>query len=196
MSFSADQDPITLFKEWFAEAERSEPINPDAMTLATATPSGAPSVRMILLKRVDQRGFAFYTNLGSRKADELRANPRAALCFYWKSLGRQVRVEGSVESVDDAEADAYFATRPRLNQIGAWASKQSQPLKGRFDLEKRVAKLTAKFNAGEIPRPDFWSGFNVIPENIEFWWEHAFRLHDRVIYYRENDGWKMERLYP
>ncbi len=196
MTVTTSENPIGLFKDWLADAERSEPNNPNAMTLATVTPDGAASARMILLKGVDERGFTFYTNLGSRKAEQLSVNPRAALCFYWKSLKRQVHVEGTVERVDDAEADAYFATRPRGAQIGAWASKQSRPMEGRFRLEARVAKYTAKFHVGTVPRPDFWSGFRVVPEHIEFWREQPFRLHDRVVYHRDGGGWRKERLYP
>ena len=196
MTVTTSEDPISLFKDWLADAERSEPNNPDAMTLATVTPDGAASARMVLLKGVDERGFTFYTNLGSRKAEQLSANPRAALCFYWKSLKRQVQVEGTVERVDDAEADAYFATRPRGAQIGAWASRQSHPLEGRFRLEARMAKYTAKFHVGTVPRPDFWSGFRVVPQLIEFWREQPFRLHDRVVYHRDGGGWRKERLYP
>jgi pyridoxamine 5'-phosphate oxidase len=196
MTVTTSEDPISLFKDWLADAERSEPNNPNAMTLATVTPDGAASARIVLLKGVDERGFTFYTNLGSHKAEQLSANPGAALCFYWKSLKRQVRVEGTVERVDDAEADAYFATRPRGAQIGAWASKQSQPMEGRFRLEARVAKYTARFHVGTVPRPDFWSGFRVVPERIEFWREQPFRLHDRVVYHRDGGGWTRQRLYP
>ena len=196
MTVTTSENPIGLFKDWLADAERSEPNNPNAMTLATVTPDGAASARMILLKGVDERGFTFYTNLGSRKAEQLSVNPRAALCFYWKSLKRQVHVEGTVERVDDAEADAYFATRPRSAQIGAWASKQSRPMEGRFRLEARVAKYTAKFHVGTVPRPDFWSGFRVVPQLIEFWREQPFRLHDRVVYHRDGGGWTRQRLYP
>jgi pyridoxamine 5'-phosphate oxidase len=191
-----NSDPIALFCEWMQDAETSEPNDPNAMTLATATPDGIPSARMVLLKGVDARGFVIYTNLGSRKADELRRNPRAALCFHWKSQRRQIRVEGTVESVSDTEADAYFASRSRLSQIGAWASKQSQPLRGRFELEARVARFTAKFHVGAVPRPPFWSGFRVIPLSIEFWEDRAFRLHMRHVFRRHGDGWLTEELYP
>lgn len=193
----ATQDPIELFRQWFADAEAAEPEYPNAMTLATADAEGRPSARMVLLKGLDDRGFVFYTNLTSRKGRELAENPHAALVFYWKSLTRQVRIEGAIESVSDEDADAYFASRPRLSQIGAWASRQSTPLEGRFELEKRVAKYTAKFNVGTIPRPEFWSGFRLLPARIEFWKEEAFRLHDRSLYTRTDDGgWQMEKLFP
>tara|TARA_B100002052_G_scaffold261423_1_gene255295 strand:+ start:381 stop:968 length:588 start_codon:yes stop_codon:yes gene_type:complete len=195
MRVTADK-PIKIFKEWYREAKATEPINPNAMTLATADDEGRPSARMVLLKDVDMDGFVFYTNLGSRKALELNANPHAALCFYWKSLAKQVRVEGVIELVADAEADAYFASRPKLSQLGAWASKQSQTLEGRMALEKRVAKYTAKFNVGTIPRPDFWSGLRLRPVQIELWKEEAFRLHDRTRYTRDGDGWTVDSLYP
>lgn len=191
-----ESDPIELFKSWMADAERSEPSLANAVTLATVAPDGSPSARMVLLKDVTDRGFTFFTNLGSRKGRELIANPKAALCFHWKSLGRQVRVEGRVEQVDDAEADAYFATRDRGAQIGAWASKQSHPLRGRFELEKRVAEFTARFHVGAIPRPEFWSGFRVVPHAVEFWRHGAFRLHERLVYRRLRDGWTTERLFP
>ena len=196
MTVTTSENPISLFKDWLADAERSEPNDPNAMTLATVTPDGAASARMVLHKGVDERGFTFYTNLESRKAEQLSGNPGAALCFYWKSLKRQVRVEGTVERVDDAEADAYFATRPRGAQIGAWASRQSRPMEGRFRLEARVAKYPAKFHVGTVPRPDFWSGFRVVPQLIEFWREQPFRLHDRVVYHRDGAGWTRQRLYP
>ena len=189
-------EPIRIFKEWYEEAKATEPVNPNAMTLATVDDDGRPSARMVLLKDVDIDGFVFYTNLGSRKAVELNANPHAALCFYWKTLAKQVRVEGVIELVADAEADAYFASRPKLSQLGAWASKQSQPLEGRMALEKRVAKYTAKFNVGTIPRPGFWSGLRLRPVQIELWKEEAFRLHDRTRYKRDGDGWTVDSLYP
>jgi len=190
------ENPISQFKAWLADAEKSEPDNHNAMTLATADADGRPSARMVLLKDVDEGGFVFYTNLTSRKGRELVANPHAALVFHWKSLTRQVRVEGAVEAVSDQEADDYFHSRARLSQIGAWASKQSQPLEGRFELERRVAKYTAKFNIGTVPRPEFWSGFRVVPSRIEFWREEAFRLHDRTVYTRAGDDWTTEKLFP
>jgi pyridoxamine 5'-phosphate oxidase len=189
-------DPFVQFRAWMAEAERAEPNDPNAMTLATVGPDGQPSARMVLLKGVDDQGFVFYTNLGSRKARELDANPKAALCFHWKSLRRQVRIEGAVEAVTEAEADAYFATRPRISQIGAWASKQSQPLIGRFELEARVAKYTARHAVGTVPRPPFWSGYRLMPDAIEFWEDRPFRLHMRHLYRRHAEGWRGQELYP
>ena len=191
-----EKDPIALFEAWFGEASASEPKNPHAMALATVGADCTPASRMVLLKAVDARGFTFYTNLESDKARELQKNPRAALCFYWKSIDRQVRITGATEPVSDEEADAYFATRDRLSQIGAWASAQSRSLEGRFELEKRVAKFTLKFGVGAVPRPPFWSGYRVLPERIEFWSQAAFRLHDRLVYDRDGDGWRVERLYP
>lgn len=189
-------DPYALFAAWMAEATKTEPNDPNAVCLATTTPEGRPSARMVLLKGVDPRGFVFYTNLESRKGRELAANPEAALCFHWKTLARSVRVEGAVEPVSAAEADAYYATRARGSRIGAWASRQSRPLEGRFALEKAVAEYTLKFGLGEIPRPEFWSGFRVLPRRIEFWRDMPFRLHDRQVFHAAGEGWRIEALYP
>jgi pyridoxamine 5'-phosphate oxidase len=190
--------PFALFGAWFTEAEASEPNDPNAMALATVAADGTPSVRMVLLKGFDETGFVFFTNLESRKGEQLKANPKAALCFHWKTLQRSVRVEGSVTPVSPAEADAYFATRARSSRIGAWASKQSRPLASRFDLERRIAEYTARFGLGEVPRPPFWSGFRLAPLRIEFWKNGAFRLHDRLVFTRADlaEGWTIERLFP
>lgn len=196
MELKDPDDPIALFRAWFAEATQAEPSDANAVALATANADGRPSVRMVLLKDVDARGFVFYTNLESRKGREIRENPRAALCFHWKSLDRQVRIEGRLDPVTDQEADAYFASRDRASRIGAWASLQSQPLESRFALERRVAEFTAKFHVGTVPRPVYWSGFRLVPDAIEFWQERPFRLHDRILYHRDGDSWTARKLYP
>jgi len=188
--------PLELFAAWLAEAEAEELNDPTAMALASVGADGMPSLRMVLLKGFDERGFVFYTNLESRKGEQLRAHPKAALLFHWKSLRRQVRIEGAVSPVGDSEADEYFTSRPRQHQIGAWASDQSRPLSGRFELEKRVAQFAAKFGVGTVPRPPHWSGFRVAHERIEFWRDGAFRLHDRLVYHRDGAIWRTERLYP
>jgi pyridoxamine 5'-phosphate oxidase len=189
-------EPYEQFRRWFAEAEASEPNDPNAMAIASVGADGQPSVRMVLLKDADTRGFVFYTNYESRKGRQLQETRKAALLFHWKTLGRQVRVEGAVENVTDQEADAYFASRHRSSQIGAWASQQSRPLESRFELEKRVAAFAAKYAIGTVPRPPYWSGFRVVPDRIEFWENKPFRLHDRLVYRRAGDGWTTEKLYP
>ena len=191
----AEVEPLAPFRRWLDEAWKGEP-NAHAMTLATTTPDGRPSARAVLLKGLDGRGFVFYTNLESRKSKELFANPHAALCFLWKSLNRQVRIEGIVEMVGDEEADAYFASRPRDSQIGAWASDQSRPLASRAELERRVDEFSRRFGEGEVPRPPYWSGFRVVPQRVEFWQERPSRLHDRILFIHEGDGWRRERLFP
>lgn len=195
ITFDSDE-PVALFNKWLKLAEEKEPVNPNAVAVATANADGKPSVRMLLLKGVDERGFVFYTNSESHKGEELAINPRASLCFYWKSMRREVRVDGPVEKISNEEADAYFESRARGSQIGAWASKQSRPLESRFELEKRIAKYTAKFHIGKVPRPEFWEGYRVKHERVEFWAEKNFRLHDRFVYTRTDQGWQTERLYP
>ncbi len=196
MSIEPTAEPIDLFHAWFAEARDSEPNDANAMALASVGADGMPSVRMVLLKGADAEGFVFYTNFESRKGIELRAHPQAALCFHWKSLRRQVRIEGAVETVSDAEADAYFATRARGSQIGAWASEQSRPMAGKAELLKRVGAFTARFAVGKVARPPHWSGFRLRPRRCEFWQNGQFRLHDRLVYCREGAGWRTEILYP
>ncbi len=189
-------DPFALFRDWMAEAAGSEVNDPNAMTVATCTADGTPSARIVLLKDFDRSGFVFYTNKQGRKGGELLANPRAALLFHWKTLQRQVRIEGTVEHVIDAEADAYYATRARISRLGAWASDQSRPLPSRAELERRVAELDARYPGEAIPRPPHWSGFRVRPERIEFWQDMPFRLHDRRVYTKAGEGWTTESLYP
>ena len=189
-------DPMPLFQEWFAEARDREQDDPTAMALATADATGRPAVRMVLLKLADARGFVFYTNLGSPKSGDLRANPRAELCFHWAVLERQVRIFGAVEPVGEEEATAYFATRPRLSQLGAWASRQSKPMNGRYELEQAVAGAALRFGAGPVPRPLFWSGFRVVPSQIEFWHQRPFRHHDRQRFTRIGATWHHEWLFP
>lgn len=196
--FTDAEEPFALFKKWLAEAEQKEPNDPTAAALATIDAAGLPDVRMVLLKGLEGGGLDFYTNLESAKAGELGANPKAAMVFHWKSLRRQVRVRGPVEQVSDVEADIYFASRHRSSQIGAWASKQSRPLESRFALEKEVAKYTAKFGLGKVPRPPHWGGYRILPVAIEFWRDRPFRLHDRLVFSRETmeAPWKRTRLYP
>jgi pyridoxamine 5'-phosphate oxidase len=194
--FTESPEPYKLFAKWLEDATASEPNDPNALALATVDPDGLPNVRMVLLKGFDERGFVFYTNYESNKGREILASMKAAMCFHWKSLRRQVRVRGIVEKVSDEEADAYYESRARGSRIGAWASKQSRPLESRFALEKAVAEYTAKYAIGSIPRPPYWSGFRIQPVSIEFWHDRQFRLHDRVIFERDGDGWKKTRLYP
>lgn len=189
-------DPVAAFREALERAAKREPVEATAVVLATATPDGRPSARVVLLKGVDERGFTFYTNFGSRKARELEANPRAALCVYWESIEQQIRVEGRVERTTPEESDAYFASRHRMSQIGAWASRQSEPLDSRARLLGRAAQAEARFLGRSVPRPPFWGGYRLIPDRIEFWWNQLHRLHDRVAYTREGERWKTERLYP
>ena len=192
----AADDPLTLFDSWFAEAAVSEPSEPNAMAIATATADGKPSVRMVLLKSHGPEGFTFYTHDQSRKGEEIASNPNVALLFHWKSLGRQVRIEGAVQKVDAATADAYFATRGRDSQIGAWASDQSRPLPDRATFEARDDEVKARFEGMAVPRPATWSGYRVVPERIEFWTAREHRLHERRLFTREAGGWTEGLLYP
>jgi pyridoxamine 5'-phosphate oxidase len=192
----SDDHPIALVTQWLEEAGLSEPNEPAAMSVATVSRDGRPSLRMVLLRGIDERGFVFYTNLTSRKSVELLHNPAVALCLHWKSLARQVRIEGRAELVTDTEADAYFASRERESQIGAWASKQSAILDARTTLEHRVAEYSARFAGQEIPRPAFWSGFRVAPSSIEFWEQRPFRLHERIVFELSDEQWRRHVLYP
>ncbi len=194
--FTDSEEPFLLFAAWLDDATKSEPNDPNGVALATVDPDGMPNVRMVLLKGFDESGFVFFTNFESAKGREILSSRKAAMCFHWKSLRRQVRVRGPVEIVSDAEADAYYATRARGSRIGAWASRQSRPLESRFALEKAVAEYTARYAIGDIPRPKHWSGFRIVPRSIEFWHDRPFRLHDRVQFTRKDDGgWEKTRLY-
>jgi pyridoxamine 5'-phosphate oxidase len=196
--FTQADEPLRLWQVWFDEAVKSEPRDPNAMSLATVDPDGMPDIRTVLLKGIDERGFVFYTNTESQKGRELAANPKAGLLFYWKSLNRQVRVRGPVERVTPQEADAYFATRPKGAQVGAWASQQSRPLESRLAFEKAVALYAAKYAISTVPRPPHWSGYRIVPISIEFWHDRPFRLHDRVEFRRDAFGapWSKTRMYP
>lgn len=196
--FVEAEKPFELFDEWLEEAKTTEPNDPNALALSTVDPDGLPNVRMVLLKGFDETGFVFYTNLESAKGRELLSAGKAAMCFHWKSLRRQIRIRGEIVQVPAEEADEYYQSRPRGSRIGAWASRQSRPLESRFALEKEVAKYTAKFGIGEIPRPEHWSGLRLIPSEIEFWADRPFRLHDRVKFTRSapSEPWIKERLYP
>ena len=196
--FTEAGEPFSLFAAWLEEATKSEPNDPNAMSLATVDSGGLPDVRMVLMKGFDERGFVFFTNKGSQKGRELDAQPKAALGFHWKSLRRQVRVRGPVSQVTAEEADTYFATRPRQAQIGAWASQQSRPLESRFAFEKAIALTTAKYGVGEVPRPPEWNGYRITPLVMEFWHDRPFRLHDRIEFRRAKEGeaWTKTRLYP
>lgn len=195
-NFIESNEPFDLFAAWLSDAEKSEPNDPNAMAVASVDEDGMPNIRMVLLKDFSPEGFVFYTNFESAKGKELLTSRKAGLLFHWKSLRRQIRIRGAVEVVSNAEADEYFQSRARGSRIGAWASKQSRPLESRFALEKSVAEYTAKFGISSIPRPDYWSGFLVKPEQIEFWHDRPFRLHDRVVFTRSGEAWDKEQLYP
>lgn len=196
--FTAADEPFALFEAWLNEAIKSEPNDPNAMALATVDPDGLPDVRMVLMKGFDTEGFVFYSHIASQKGRELAANPKAALLFHWKSLRRQVRIRGNVTPVTGTEADAYFATRPKQAQIGAWASKQSEALESRFAFEQAIAKVAARYVIGDVPRPPGWSGWRITPSRIEFWHDRPFRLHDRIEFRRDAAGqpWSKTRMYP
>ena len=196
--FTQSPEPLRLFEAWLAEATASEPRDPNAMTLATVDADGMPNARMVLLKGADEHGFVFYTNMDSQKGQELDAAQKAALVFHWKSLNKQVRVRGTVTRVTDAEADAYFASRAKQAQIGAWASQQSRPLESRLAFEKAIALYAAKYALGSVPRPPYWTGYRITPVQIEFWQDRPFRLHDRIVFDRDEaaGGWRKTRLYP
>ena len=194
--FTLADDPFPLFDDWFAEAHRSEPRDPNAMALATVDDQGLPDVRMVLLKGHDRRGFVFYTNAESAKGREIAGSGKAALVLHWKSLNRQVRVRGRVETVTEEEADAYFASRHRGSRIGAWASRQSRPLPSRAALEASVAEMETRFAGGEVPRPPHWRGYRIVPDAMEFWQDQPSRLHDRVVFTSQGTGWERQRLYP
>ena len=193
---AGNRDPIELFSEWFEAAREAGLFLPESMALATADADGVPDARMVLLKGVDERGFVFYTNYGSRKAADLDANPRAALCFHWPVLERQVRVSGPVARIPEDESAEYFSSRPRASRVGAWASKQSEPLPDRAPLEARVAEYAQRFAGGDVPLPPFWGGYRLVPSRIEFWQGKADRLHDRLVFTRPDGDWTSERLYP
>jgi pyridoxamine 5'-phosphate oxidase len=193
---NATSDPVALFQSWFQEAIDSGSKQPSAMSVATVNVDGSPDARMILLKGVDKRGFVFYTNMASTKARALLHNPEVALCFYWEQIDKQIRIRGRASLVSDEEANAYFATRPRLSQISAWVSKQSQPMPGYFEFETELARTALRFGMGKVERPPFWSGFRVVPDRFEFWKQKPFRRHERIIYKRVSGGWHTEWLYP
>jgi pyridoxamine 5'-phosphate oxidase len=196
MTLDDATDPFDLFPVWFDEARAAEPYNTDAAALATATADGRPSVRFVLVRGIDRQGFVFYTNEESRKGQEVIANPHAALCFYWKSLKRQIRIEGSVAPATEAESDRYYHSRPLGSRIGAWASAQSRPVDSRATIERKVAEYEAKFGDGDIPRPPHWHGFRITPVRFEFWQEQTYRLHDRIQFDLEAGAWVASRLYP